>query len=145
MFFLKTLPSARMVEGYAGAHDVQAETILDALTLMRRASQMIRRLESFFSSHGLSQLRFLFLMVIDREPDRDMLTVGEITDRLDVAGPVVARTLRVLEGDGYVTAERDENDARAKQVKLTPKALALLKRLLPDYFSILADEMARSA
>lgn len=144
MFFLKTLPSARMVEGYAGAYNVSAETIIDALTLMRRASQMIRRLESFFSSHGLSQLRFLFLIVIDREPDRDRLTVGEITDRLDVAGPVVARTLRVLEANGYVTSHKDEDDARTKQVRLTPKAHTLLKRLLPDYFAILADEMGRS-
>lgn len=144
MFFLKTLPSARMVEGYAGTYDVQAETVSDALTLMRRASQMIRRLEIFFSEHGLSQVRFLFLIVIDREPDRDTLSVGEITDRLDVAGPVVARTLRMLEADGYVTTETDANDARSKQVRLTPKTHQLLQRLLPEYFSILADEMERS-
>ena len=141
MFFLKELPSRRMIEQYAGAHGVGAGAVAEALSMMRRASLLIRRLESYFVEHGLSQLRFLFLIVIDRESDRDTLTVGEITERLDVAGPVVARTLRVLEADGFVTAEKDETDGRAKQVRLTAKGHAMLERLLPGYFAVIADEM----
>ena len=145
MFFLKDLPSARMIEGYAAAHGVPAQAVGEALTMMRRASLLIRRLESYFADHGLSQLRFLFLIVIDREPDRETLTVGEITDRLDVAGPVVARTLRTLERDGLVAAAKDRSDARAKHVRLTDEGHATLERLLPGYFAILADEMGGAA
>ncbi|WP_241233562.1 MarR family winged helix-turn-helix transcriptional regulator [Altericroceibacterium xinjiangense] len=130
-----------MIEGYAGLHGVPAATIAEGLVIMRRASLMIRRLESYFADCGLSQLRFLFLIVIDREPDRDSLTVGEITERLDVAGPVVARTLRVLVDDGLVTAERDADDARTKHVRLTAAGRERLTALLPGYFAIIADEM----
>lgn len=141
MFFLKELPSRQMVAGYAEAHDVPADAIADGLTLMRRASLLIRRLERYFADHRLSQLRFLILIVIDREPERDSLTVGEITDRLDVAGPVVARTLGVLVADGLVASDADRRDARVKHVRLTPDGHATLRRLLPGYFAIIADAM----
>lgn len=144
MFFLKDLPSRQMIEGYAAAHGVAAETIASGLAMMRRASLMIRRLESYFGDHGLSQLRFLVLIVIDREPERDALTVGEITERLDVAGPVVARTLRALLDDGLITQARDARDARIKHVGLTPTGKDKLDALLPGYMAIIADEMERS-
>ncbi len=144
MFFLKELPSRRMIEGYADTHGVATETIASGLAIMRRASLMIRRLETYFSDHGLSQVRFLVLIVIDREPDRGTLTVGEITQRLDVAGPVVARTLRALLDDGLVTQERDTQDARIKHVGLTKTGRETLDALLPGYMAIIAEEMAKA-
>ncbi|MCH2486933.1 MAG: MarR family transcriptional regulator [Erythrobacter sp.] len=144
MFFLKELPSSQMIAGYAETHGVAADTITQGLSLMRRASVLIRRLESYFADHGLSQLRFLFLIVIDREPERDTLTVGEITARLDVAGPVIARTLRVLVTDGLVESLVDERDARTKHVRLTDRGHEKLRTLLPGYFAIIADEMENS-
>ncbi len=142
MFFLKELPSRQMIDGYAGTYGVATDAIADGLSMMRRASLLIRRLESYFAQHGLSQLRFLFLIVIDREPERDTLTVGEITTRLDVAGPIVARTLHGLAAEGLVEVTRDEVDARSKHVGLTDQGHVLLKQLLPGYFAIIADEMA---
>ncbi|SFK87579.1 MarR family winged helix-turn-helix transcriptional regulator [Methylorubrum salsuginis] len=141
MFFLKDLPTQQMIEGYAEAHGVAPKTIASALAMMRRASLMIRRLESYFSDQGLSQLRFLVLIVIDREPDRETLTVGEITERLDVAGPVVARTLRALLDDGLITQAKDASDARVKHVGLTRLGKEKLGALLPGYMAIIADEM----
>lgn len=141
MFFLKELPSRHMVDGYANQHGVAAATIIDRLTTLRQASLLIRRLESYFVSAGLSQLRFLVLMIIDREPDSETLTVGEIADRLDVAGPVIARTLRSLLADGLITSSKDGNDARTKHIGLTKAGHDALTGLLPGYFAILTDEM----
>lgn len=141
MFFLKDLPSRQMIERYAGEHNFKAETIAEGLASMRRASLMIRRLERYFAGHGLSQLRFLILIVIDREPDRDTLTVGEITSRLDVAGPVVARTLRTLLEDGLIVTGRNDGDARTKHVGLTPAGRQSLYALLPGYFAIIGEEV----
>lgn len=143
MFFLKDLPSQQMVQGYAEAHGVETETIASGLAMMRRASLMIRRLESYFSERGLSQLRFLVLIVIDREPDRDTLTVGELTERLDVAGPVVARTLRLLLEDGLIAQAKDSRDARVKHVGLTGIGKETLDALLPGYLAIIAEEMQK--
>lgn len=141
MFFLKELPTRHMVESYAGRHGVDPDKIASALTIMRRASVMIRRIEAYFAGHGLSQLRFLFLMIIDREPDRDTLSVGEIAARLDVAGPVVTRTLRALIEDQLVTSGKDPDDARTKRIGLTEAGRARLAEVLPGYFANLADEM----
>ena len=145
MFFLKELPRRRMIEGYACQHDVDPEMIENALVMMRRASLMIRRLEAYFDREGLSQLRFLFLIVIDREEDRDSLTVGEITERLDVSGPVVTRTLRTLLDEGLVNKTSDETDSRIRHVSLTPLGKERLASLMPGYFQIIAEEMEKLA
>lgn len=132
-----------MIEGYADTYDVAAETIASGLAIMRRASLMIRRLDKYFDEHDLSQIRFLVLIVIDREPARDSLTVGEITDRLDVAGPVVARTLRTLLDKGLVTERKDVDDARIKHIGLTAAGKQTLHALLPGYMAIIAEEVEK--
>lgn len=141
MFFLKELPRRRMIEGYAEQLAVDPVTIENALVMMRRASLMIRRLDAYFDRQGLSQLRFLFMIVIDREEDRDSLTVGEITERLDVSGPVVARTLRTLLEDGLISKTSDKTDSRIRHVGLTPLGKERLTSVMPGYFQIIADEM----
>lgn len=138
MFFLKTLPSRQMVEGYAGRFDeVDAVKVLDALQSMRRASLLIRELEAYFSQHDLSQLRFLVMIIIDREPERDWLAASEIADRLDVSRPVVTRTLQSLEKSGLIAVTDNADDGRARNVILTPVGLAKLQEVLPGYFAVL--------
>lgn len=143
MFFLKELPSRQMVETYASAHGVEARTIESALSLMRRTSLLIRRLEAYFTEHDLSQLRFLILIVIDREPDRHTLTIGEITDRLDVAGPVITRTLKTLSEDALVTIAPDKDDRRTRHVGLTVEGREKLASVLPGYFRIIDEAMGQ--
>lgn len=139
MFFLRDLPSRLMVEGYAARHDdLDVDAIQDALVLMRRASLLVRRLEAYFAEHDLSQLRFLVLIVIDREPERDSLSVTEIAERLDVSKPVMTRTLARLVGDGLITIETDLDDARAKVVRLTEAGRTTLSDVLPGYFTLLS-------
>ncbi|PRY95660.1 MarR family transcriptional regulator [Hasllibacter halocynthiae] len=139
MFFLRDLPSRRMVEVYAERHDgLDVEAVRDALVLMRRASLLVRRLEAYFAAHGLSQLRFLVLIVIDREPERDGLSVTEIAERLDVSKPVITRTLAHLVEDGLIAIEADPDDARAKVVRLTEAGRATLSEVLPGYFALLS-------
>ncbi len=138
MFFLKDLPSRRMVEGYAARFDdVDPDNVLAALAHMRSASLLIRSLEVYFAEHDLSQLRFLTLILIDREPERTNLTVGEIADRLDVSRPVVTRTLKSLQQSALIAIASDERDGRSKRVSLTRTGIAKLQALLPGYFAIL--------
>jgi DNA-binding MarR family transcriptional regulator len=140
MFFLKELPSRRMIDGYAVDHpQVNAEVLLANLQMMRRASLLIRRLESFFAEHELSQLRFLALIIIDREPERDSLTASEIADRLDVSRPVTTRTLQSLTAAGLVRVEADEQDGRFKCIALTEQGRGKLAEVLPGYVAVLSD------
>ena len=138
MFFLKELPSRQMIQGYAGRIEgVDPAAVETALRLMRDVSRLIRKLEAYFSQHDLSQLRFLAMMVIDREPERDYLTSGEISERLDVSKPVTTRTLRTLESAALIDITQDRADARSRHVRLTGAGHAKLAQILPGYFAIL--------
>ena len=94
MFFLKELPTKAMLDKYTGDLTSDEKTsITEALGIMRQASLLVRNIETYFSSHDLSQLRFLILIVIDREPDRTSLYAHEIASRLDVSRPVLTLSL----------------------------------------------------
>ena len=136
MFFLKALPSQRMAEGFTGSSK-EAESVVAALQKMRLASLLIREVERYFREHGLSQLQFLVLIAIKREPDRDSLRATELAERLDVSKPVLHRTIRALIADGYIDAREDLNDRRAEQLALTSAGDEKLAALLPGYFNIL--------
>jgi DNA-binding MarR family transcriptional regulator len=146
VFFLKELPSRQMIGGYTVGHpQADPEVVLATLQMMRQASLLIRRLESFFAEHDLSQLRFLALIVIDREPERDSLTASEIADRLDVSRPVTTRTLQSLTMAGLVRAEADEQDGRSRCIALTEQGRGKLAEVLPGYFAILIDASTQAA
>jgi DNA-binding MarR family transcriptional regulator len=142
VFFLKDLPSRQMVDGYADRFDdVDAPKVLEVLQVMRDGSLLIRELEAYFARHELSQLRFLTMILIDREPDRDCLAASEIADRLDVSRPVVTRTLQSLEKSGLIAISDNPSDARSRNVALTPTGESKLREVLPGYFAILHRAM----
>lgn len=136
MFFLKELPTKAMLDKYTSdLSSNKKDSISEALGIMRQASLLVRNIETYFSSHDLSQLRFLILIVIDREPDRADLYAHEIASRLDVSRPVLTRTLKRLIDDGLLTSNNDEMDKRAKRIALTEKGKSCLYDVLPGYFN----------
>jgi DNA-binding MarR family transcriptional regulator len=141
MFFLKELPSRQMVETYAAPYGADPAHVIGALRMMRSASLLIRKIEAYFAAHGLSQLRFLVLIVIDREPERKSLTPNEIALRIDVSKPVMTRTLQSLQKDALITILASPSDKRSKEVSLTPQGLQRLQDTLPGYYKILSEEM----
>ncbi|UWQ27505.1 MULTISPECIES: MarR family winged helix-turn-helix transcriptional regulator [unclassified Leisingera] len=143
MFFLKDMPSQQMVGTYAKAYGADPDHITSALMMMRRASLLIRSLDAYFALHGLSQLRFLVLIVIDREPDRTSLTPNEIAQRIDVSKPVMTRTLQSLQKDGLITLSNNPSDGRSKEAALTPDGHQRLQDTLPGYFKLLSEEITK--
>ena len=138
MFFLKDLPSQQMIEGYAERfHINNVNSISKALLLMRQASLLVRHLDAYFASHNFSQLRFLILIVIDREPDRTSLYVNEIAERLDVSRPVMTRTLQQLVNNDLLSATQDNQDGRARKISLTKKGKKRLLGIIPGYFAVI--------
>ncbi|EIA2085013.1 hypothetical protein V4X21_004664 [Escherichia coli] len=74
MFFLKELPTRQMLDSYQKRFPaMKIDMVESALMLLRQASLLIRILDAYFAKHNLSQLRFLILVVLDREIDRDGL------------------------------------------------------------------------
>jgi len=138
MFFLKELPTQAMITRYSDEFcPDQSQQIAQRLEGLREYSSLIRKLDDYFASHGLSQLRFLILMAIDRELDREWLYASELVSRLDVSKPVLSRAVKKLVEDALLCAKKDEDDGRAVTLALTKKSQALLKSILSGYFNIL--------
>ena len=130
-----------MIKQYSEAYfPGQTEEVANQLQGLREFSILLRKLEDYFASHNLSQLRFLVLMVIDREPERNYLYAHEIAERLDVSKPVLSRAIKTLAKDSLLTSKKDNQDARALVLSLTPSSKTLLKSILPGYFQILKNK-----
>ena len=144
MFFLKELPTRAMLQSYSDRYaGMDAGAVAEALRLLRRASLLMRALEAYFTAHTLSQTRFLILIVIDREPGQGGLMGSEIADRLDISRPVVTETVKAMTRAGLLGSAPVPGDGRAKRITLTPAGRAVLADLLPGYFALIADFMAR--
>jgi DNA-binding MarR family transcriptional regulator len=140
MFFLKSLPTEDMITGYTqSVPSVDPKTIGNALLMLRQASLLLRELEAYFTVHGLSQTRFLIMMVIDREPNRQFLAVGEITKRLDISMPIVTNTIKSLIKQGYVKSKFSSDDARVRLISLTIEGRIQLHKILPGYFRLIQE------
>lgn len=136
MFFLKRLPHEASIIRFTGSSE-RAAHIGKSLQRIRSASLLIRNIERYFATWDLSQLKFLVLMMIEREPERESLRASEIAERLDVSKPVLHRTIQALIGDKMLQAQSDPLDKRAEQLFLTEKGHAILNQLLPGYFEII--------
>ncbi len=145
MFFLKELPTRQMLEVYKKRFpDMKMDTVESALRLLRQASLLLRILDAYFTKHDLSQLRFLILVVLDREIDRDWLMASEVAARLDVSRPVMARTLKTLSDDKLLDFDEHDTDGRAKLIRLTSKGRWTLHEVLPGYYREIEQFMVSS-
>lgn len=116
---------------------MNVEAVDAALGLLRRASRLERRLDAYFSNQGLSQLRFLILIVLDRENNDAVLKASDIAERLDISRPVMTRTLQALAKERAVAFSEHDEDGRARIVSLTTDGRARLHAALPGYYDIL--------
>jgi len=144
MFFLKDLPTQEILETYhAKFPAMNVKHVDDALHMLRQASVLMRGLDAYFAAQGLSQLRYLILVVLDREPGRNgLLTASEVAARIDVSRPVMTRTLHSLVRDGWVTMDVHGDDARARLIGLTSAGREKLHQVLPGFYRVIDDFMA---
>ncbi len=138
MFFLKELPARAMIENYSRQFkELDVDNVEKTLITLRNASLLLRELEDYFAQYGLSQLKFLILIVIDRELERTSLTSAEIADRIDVSKPVLSRTINKLLDDELLLVKADDCDGRVKHLSLSKQGKKALNTLLPDYYLLI--------
>ncbi len=65
----------------------------------------------------------------------------QLVEQLDVSKPAVSRTLTSLAAKGYITGQRDPNDRRARQIRLTDKALEIGPAVEQVYNHVFARAM----
>lgn len=141
MFFLEKLPDIRMLKGFAERFpEMEIDATTACLRLLRGASRLIRRLEAHFSSHGLSQARFLVLVVLERTAAKHLMPV-EIAKQMGISKKNTARLLNFMEEDKLIRRTSHDTDGRASVVTITPKGRSLLDKALPGYYRVLDEAM----
>lgn len=83
------------------------------------------RLDERLKHTGLTQARWSTLLLLSRAGGR--VTQRELAELAAIEGPTLVRLLDALESQGLVERLPVADDRRAKHVRLTPSAEALLK------------------
>jgi DNA-binding MarR family transcriptional regulator len=142
MFFLEELPDARMLRSFADRFpEMEIDATAACLRLLRVASRLIRNLEAHFSHHGLSQARFLVLVVLERGAEKHLMPV-EIAKQMGISKKNTARLLNFMEDDKLIRRTSHDTDGRASVVTVTPKGRSLLDKALPGYYLVLQEAMS---
>ncbi len=109
------------------ALDPDAEATVDRM--MKLVKHVDRLTERTVSQFGLNTGEFRLLVKLRQSPDGKM-SAGALARRLSLSSGAMTNRLDHLEQDGYVARERDVEDRRSVQVRITPSGLDVLTRAI---------------
>ncbi len=142
MLLLKDLPKYECVRAIAERYPTaDPDSIVTCLTLLRIASDLLGRLESFWSDHGLSQGRFTVLMLLNREAPCAK-SASDLAERAGVSRATMTGLVDGLERDGLVERSTNPDDRRMAMIAITDSGQELLDGMLPDYFTLVHKLMS---
>ena len=106
-----------------------------AIDLLIRSSQLHHRnIEKRFENTGLHRSQRRMLMHLSRF--ETMPSQRKIADDFDISPACVARTLKALASEGYITRAGDEDDLRRNNVSITEKGLSTVSETRDIFESI---------
>jgi DNA-binding MarR family transcriptional regulator len=113
------------------------------LNLLRAGDEVYKKVETFFTEHGMTPGRFTVLMLLfDKIAGVSMpRTPAELAEKAGVARATMTGLVDTAERDGLVTRKHDSSDRRMMLIHLTPKGQAILEEMLPGYFRQMALQM----
>lgn len=111
--------------------------MLDACFLAKRIGDLLPEL-----SDGISPTYIQYIGVIYRlQKDREHIKVSDISDTLKIPRPGVTRTVKEMEGKGYLRKYASNEDGRITYVSVTPKGDALSEKYDRSYYNRIAECM----
>lgn len=96
------------------------------LLLHNAASLLKREFERAARPHGLTLLQWRILGELSRDDGQTQTALG---NHLEASPMTVSDVLERLEAGALITREVDPSDSRAKLVRITPKARALVEQM----------------
>ncbi len=134
MFYLMDQPTREQFEDLARRYeDMEPDAVRAMVRLLRVGSDLVAAFDRMLGRYGLSQSRFLVLLVLNRNPSRPMAP-SEISDRVGVTRATMTRLLDGLAREGLILRRPHGQDGRRQDLSLTSEGKALLERILPDYW-----------
>jgi DNA-binding MarR family transcriptional regulator len=146
LLMLKDLPRYEcLLEAAREFPDLDPSATEVFLHLLRAGDDAFRVVESHLAQHDITQGRFGVLMALwgnDRRGEaRPPLSPAALAERTGVTRATMTGLIDTLERDGLVRREADPADRRMMTVKPTPRAVALLRQILPGHFQRMAALM----
>jgi len=143
MFYLKDLPTDRTLEEFAKRYpELDPSALKTCAILLRTGSDLLTAFETILGKHGLSQGRFLTLIVMNREPDEE-INPSSLAEKVGVTRATMTGLLDGLERKGLVKRRAHPGDRRKVSIRLTETGRQVLDEMLPDYYSRIAKLMAK--
>ncbi len=143
MFYLKDLPTDTSLHEFSRRYpNMNPSAIRTCAALLRTGSELLTTFETVLGNHGLSQGRFLTLIVMNRNPD-DEVSPSFLAEKVGVRRATITGLLDRLERDDLIERLAHQRDRRKISVRLTSKARQVLAAMLPDYYRSIAKIMAK--
>ena len=134
MFYLRDLPDDNTLNEFAERYsNMDVSAVKACLVLLRAGSDLLTGFETMLSRHGLSQGRFLILIVIYRTPD-ESVSPSELAEKVGVTRATMTGLLDGLERDELIIRHAHPDDRRKICIRLTRNGIATLQQMLPDYY-----------
>ena len=141
MFYLKDLPTDTTLPEFSRRYpNMNPSAIKACAALLRTGSELLTAFEAILGHHGLSQGRFLTLIVMNRNPD-EAASPSSLAEKVGVKRATMTGLLDRLERDDLIERRADQQDRRKIGVRLTPKGRQVLAEMLPDYYRRVAKIM----
>lgn len=135
MFYLLDQPTEEEFQNLASRYkEMDPSSVKAAVTLLKTGSDVLTGFEKMLKKYGISQGRFLILVVMNRQPDQST-TPSILAEKIGVTRPTMTGLITGLVKDGFIRRYSHNNDRRKQYLRLTESGRALLEELLPDYWS----------
>lgn len=134
MFYLRDLPSDEVLKQFAEHYpEMDISSVKLCHYLNRVGSDLLTAFETMLAKHGLSQGRFLVMIILYRNPDQP-ISPSVLSEKVGVTRATITGLLDGLERDECIARTNHANDRRRKWVRLTEKGIRILEAMLPDYY-----------
>ena len=138
MFFLKGLPTDMPLQEFSKRFpNMNPSALKICAELMRTGSGLLAAFETVLGKYGLSQGRFLTLIVMSRTPDKEV-NPSSLAEELVFNKATMSGRLDGLEKDNLFERVSDPRDRRKIGIRLTAGGRQLLDEMLPDYYRHMA-------
>jgi DNA-binding MarR family transcriptional regulator len=134
MFYLRDLPDDTTLKEFAERYDnMDISAVKACLVLLRIGSDVLTGFDVMLARHGLSQGRFLTLIVLYRTPETP-LSPSALAELVGVTRATMTGLLDGLEQEHLLERVADPTDRRRLLIRITTDGIRVLQQMLPDYY-----------
>src|ERR1051325_11396732 len=141
MYTLRDVPKYENIRALASRYrELEPASSAAFVLLLRVASDFLATTEDYLAEHGLSQGRFIVLMLLNRTADLPQ-NPCVLAEKAGVTRATMTGLMDGLVRDELVAREISSDDRRMLEVRLTAKGKRFLENLTPGYFRLVKDLM----